>query len=118
MKTILVAALLWFSLLAFGQTTQPVYVPPQAPPTPTLPKADPVPTTPAPAPVAPRGVRATDANKVEAVPSASRADFESEMASQQKGSTQRTTSAQPADFDAVTPAKDPDPQVQPPKTRD
>ncbi len=46
MKTILVAAFLWFSLLAFGQTTQL------------------------------------------------------------------------ADFDAVTPAKDPDPQVQPPKTRD
>gem|GEM_PF-4993153 len=118
MKTIFLCIFLWLSLLAFGQQPQPVYTPPQPPVQPTLPKADPVPTTPAPrAYPTPSDVRPTHPNRVEAVPSKSRSDFEAEMESQQKGSTQRATSAQPADFDSIPPVKDPEPQVQPPPTR-
>lgn len=118
MKPIFVCLLLWLSLLAFGQQPQPVYVPPQKPVAPALPKADPVPTKPAPqAYTTPSDVRPTDPNRVDAVPSRARSNFEAEMQSQQKGSTQRTTSAQPADFDSIPPVKDPEPQVQPPPIR-
>lgn len=122
--TFLPLTLVLYSAMAIAQQTnqqpvskQPVYTPPQPPVTQTLPKADPVQATPPPTYVAPPGIRATQANKVEAVPAKARAEFEAEMQSKQAGSSQRVTTAQPADFDSVAVPKDPDPQVQPPQTR-
>lgn len=126
MRTIFLLPLLLLSGLASAQQdpkvpaqgngqspAQPVYTPPETPKKNILPTPDPVPATPVPQYTAPTGINPNSSNKVDAVAAKARSEFDAEKQSQEKGSAQRASTAQPADFDQVAEPKDPDRPVPP-----